>query len=622
MVQVSQLGQNRILFGGAFQSAQRARRSGGDPPAEDFLDELSPPAWQEAEVSVVGDAARVRVDRRDLNLFVDRDPKRKPAIERELPRWTHVEHVERDAQRAGSKDDMIARAHWPRGAFDHPGPGPLRQFARIREQVPNALGGGEDDVGRTDFHTTVSLTPYYTVRMAMGKRKRTRQPTMWVATTDLPTAASHPFYARLNQLLREQEFDEFAETQCAEFYADTMGRPSLAPGIYFRLLLIGYFEGLDSERGIAWRAADSFALRDFLGVGLDSAPPDHSTISRTRRLIDLETHRAVFTWVLQCLGMAGLVKGKTLGIDATTLEANAALRSIVRRDTGERYQEFLMTLAQASGIETPTRADLARIDRKRKKKGSNEDWTHPHDPDARITKMKDGRTHLAHKAEHAVDLQTRAIVGVTVQGADQGDTTTIEATLPEALEQLEAVAAVTDDAVATGEELVADKGYHSKQKMLELETFGVRTYISEPDRGPQGWIDQRAERDAVYANRRRIRGPRGKRLLRRRGEMLERPNAHLYETGGMRRTHLRGHRNILKRLLVHVSGHNLGLLMRTMFGIGTPRGLQGRVAAVIAALVALWSLVADPWTSSGSQPSDPSRSFTPSPRYELLPAVA
>jgi hypothetical protein len=240
-VQVSQLGRNRILFGGAFQSAQRAGRSSGDPPAEDFLDELSPPAWQEDEVSVVCDAARVRVDRRDLNLFVVRDPKGKPGIERELPRWAHVEHVERDAQRAGSKDDMIALAHWARGAFDQLHPGPLRQFARVREQVPNALGGGEDDVGRTDFHTTVSLTPYYTVRMAMGKRKRTRQPTMWVATTDLPTAASHPFYARLNQLLGEQEFDEFAETQCAEFYADTMGRPSLAPGINFRLLLIGYF---------------------------------------------------------------------------------------------------------------------------------------------------------------------------------------------------------------------------------------------------------------------------------------------------------------------------------------------------------------------------------------------
>jgi transposase len=188
-----------------------------------------------------------------------------------------------------------------------------------------------------------------------------------------------------------------------------------------------------------------------------------------------------------------LVKGKAIGIDATTLEANAALRSIVRRDTGESYQEFLTTLAQASGIDTPTRADLARLDRQRKKKGSNDDWTHPHDPDAKITKMKDGRTHLAHKAEHAVDLETGAIVGITVQGADQGDTTTIEETLPEAVAQLEAVAAVTDDAVATGEEVVTDKGYHSKQKMLELETLGVRTYISEPARGPQHWIDQRTE---------------------------------------------------------------------------------------------------------------------------------
>lgn len=456
----------------------------------------------------------------------------------------------------------------------------------------------------------------------MGKRERARQPAMWIATTALPTSASHPFYARLNQVLAEQAFDDFVERQCAPFYATTLGRPGLPPGIYFRLLLIGYFEGLDSERGIAWRAADSFALRDFVGVGLDAVPADHSTISRTRRLIDLETHRTVFTWVLQCLGGAGLVKGKTLGIDATTLEANAALRSIVRRDSGESYQDFLTKLAQASGMATPTRADLARIDRKRKKKGANKDWTHPHDPDARITKMKDGRTHLAHKAEHAVDLETGAIVGVTVQGADQGDTTTIETTLPEAVEQLAAVAAVTDGVVATGEEVVADKGYHSKQKMLELQTLGVRTYISEPDRGPQRWIAQRAERDAVYANRRRIRGPRGKRLLRCRGERLERPNALLYETGGMRRTHLRGHANILKRLLIHVSGCNLGLLMRTRFGIGTPRGLQGRLAAAFLEILARWTLIEDRWAPVPLGGSDSQRPLTPHRRYALLPAVA
>src|SRR5687767_6200275 len=324
---------------------------------------------------------------------------------------------------------------------------------------------------------------YYTRRMAMGKRKRDRQPTMWVTTTDLPTAASHPFYRRLNQLLREHAFDDFVEAQCAGFYAETMGRPGLPPGIYFRLLLIGYFEGIDSERGIAWRAADSLALRDFLGVGLDQAPPDHSTISRTRRLIALETHRAIFTWVLQCLSTAGLVKGKTIGVDATTLEANAALRSIVRRDSGEGYEEFLTKLAKASRIGTPTRADLARIDRKRKKKGSNDEWTHPHDPDAKITKMKDGRTHLAHKAEHAIDLETGAIVGVTVQDADEGDTTTSRETLIDAAERVEAVRPDGEGI----EEIVGDKGYHSNQSLVDFEAVGVRSYISEPDRGRRNW---------------------------------------------------------------------------------------------------------------------------------------
>src|SRR5262245_21553633 len=258
--------------------------------------------------------------------------------------------------------------------------------------------------------------------MAMGKRRRWRhkQTSMWVATQDLPRSAAHPFYTRLNQILDQADFDGYVESRCQRFYGDEIGRPGLPPGRYVRMLLVGYFEGLDSERAIAWRAADSLSVRSFLGLELHEAPPDHSTVSRTRRLIDVETHQAIFTWVLQRLAEAQLVKGKTIGIDATTLEANAALRSIVRRDTGESYDEFLTRLAQASGIETPTREDLARLDRQRKGKGSNDDWTHPHDPDAKITKMKDGRTHLAHKAEHAVDLETGAIVGVTVQDADEG----------------------------------------------------------------------------------------------------------------------------------------------------------------------------------------------------------
>jgi transposase len=431
----------------------------------------------------------------------------------------------------------------------------------------------------------------YTRRMAMGKRKRrARQSLMWVAAQDLPRSAAHPFYRRLNRVLDEAQFDAFVEGACVTFYAPVMGRPSLAPGRYFRLLLLGYFEGLDSERAMAWRAADSLSIRSFLGLELDEPSPDHSTISRTRRLIDVETHRAVFTWILQRLADGGLVKGQTIGIDATTLEANAALRSIVRRDTGEGYQEFLTQLAQASGIETPTREDLARIDRQRPKKGSNAEWTHPHDPDAKITKMKDGRTHLAHKAEHAVDLETGAVVAVTVQGADEGDPATSVETLIEAAEQIETVVPDGDGP----SEVVADKGYHSNQVMVDLEALGLRSYIAEPDRGRRNWHNHSEARDAVYRNRRRIRGARGTRLLRQRGERLERPFAHLYRTGRMRRVHLRGHANILKRVLVQAGACNLGLLMRTWFGVGTPRSLQGRTAGVTM-LVMLWHLASKPF---------------------------
>jgi transposase len=459
--------------------------------------------------------------------------------------------------------------------------------------------------------------------MAMGRRTdRARTPGLWIATNELPVTGGHPFYQRLNQVLDAHGFDDFVEAQCAPFYAAKLGRPSLTPGTYFRLLLIGYFEGLDSERGIAWRTADSLALRGFLGLGLNEATPEHSTISRTRRLIDLETHRAVFTWILQVLATADLVKGKTIGIDATTLEANAALRSIVRRDSGETYHDFLTRLAQASGIETPTRAELARFDRTRPKKGRNKEWRHPHDPDARITKMKDGRTHLAHKAEHAVDMETGAIVGVTVQGADQGDTTTIAETVTAAAEELEAVATVTDDETAVVEEVVADKGYHSNQVLVDLAALGRRTYIAEPNRGPRSWKKRAAARDAVYANRRRIRRARGHALQRRRSERLERPNAHLYETGGMRRTHLRGHTNILKRLLVHVGGFNLGLFMRTLFGVGTPRSLQGRLAAVLALIIGLWTHAVGLWRDRATPSAVRSVPFTTHRRFELLPVGA
>ena len=457
--------------------------------------------------------------------------------------------------------------------------------------------------------------------MAMGRR-RSRQRELWIGAADLVKSPGHPFYEKLNRLLEGAEFDAFIEDRCRQFYAESMGRPSLVPGVYFRLMLIGYFEGLDSERGIAWRVADSLALREFLGFPLSDRTPDHSTLSRTRRLIDVETHQEVFRWVLQVLAKAGLVKGKTLGVDATTLEANAALRSIVRRDTGETYQDFLTGLAKASGIETPTREDLAKLDRKRPKKGSNDDWTHPHDPDARITKMKDGRTHLAHKLEQAVDMDTGAVLAITVQPADRGDCQSLAETLDETCSAFEVLLADPEAATQLHHQLlaevVADKGYHSNDVLVDLGEQGFRPYISEPNRGRRNWKGKPEARDAVYANRRRIRGSRGTRLLRQRGELLERPFAHSLETGAMRKTFLRGHDNVVKRLLIHTAGLNLGLMMRKTIGAGTPRGLRALLAALSSLLKQIRRALG---TTYGQLPARPdsrtrvSRSTSTSPTF-------
>ena len=442
-------------------------------------------------------------------------------------------------------------------------------------------------------------------------------------------SAGHPFYERVNRLLDENQFDDFVEKLCARFYAETMGRPGLAPGIYFRLLMVGYFEGIDAERGIVWRASDSLSIRSFVRIALDESVPDHSTISRTRRLIDIETHQAVFQWVLELLAKRKLLKGNTIGVDATTLEANAALRSIVRRDTGEQYNEFLTRLAKESGIETPTREQLAKLDQKRPKKGSNEEWQHPHDPDARITKMKDGRTHLSHKAEHAVDMDTGAIVAVTLQPADEGDTSTIVETVAEAGERI-ADAAAEANSEEDGErvnpegpsEVVTDKGYHSRKVVSDLADAHVRTYCSEPRRGRQCWKGQTREQQAVYANRRRIRGHRGKRLLRRRGEMLDRWNEHLYDRGGMRRVHSRGRENILKRLVVHAGAANIGLLMRKIFGAGTPKRHLGSTKTAFSAVIDLSTGIAALWRSNAVRFSNTPATTMVSAPHLLFAAAA
>jgi transposase len=441
--------------------------------------------------------------------------------------------------------------------------------------------------------------------MAMGTRKkRQRQEELWYGG-ELPTAPGHPFYRRLNEVLDNGGFDVFCEGSCAGFYHHKLGRPSLPPGQYFRVMMIGFFEGLDSERGIAWRLADSLTLRQFLSIGLDENTPDHVTISRTRRLLDGETHQRIFTWVLERLAQAGLIKGKTIGVDSTTLEANAAMKSIVRRDTGESYMTYLQRLAEAEGIDAQDAAALLRMDRKRKKRTSNEDWTSPIDQQAEITKLKDGRTALAYKAENAVDMETGAIVAVTTHGGAAADTATVQETVVEAAI---AVASLIAEKTSEGEhpvhsdgveEVVADKGYHSNDVALGLAELEVRTYIAEPDRGQRNWDGKAAEKAAVYGNRRRIEGDRGKRLQRQRGERIERNFAHQFDTGGLDRLYVRGLENVHKKFLIQAAACNLALWMRSMYGSGKPR------AAHDGAIEAILTILAVITTVEGRLPHDP-----------------
>lgn len=434
--------------------------------------------------------------------------------------------------------------------------------------------------------------------MSMKKKKKTRQEPLWITHDAVASSPGHPFYEELERVLREEEFDSFVESKSSSYYAKKQGRPSIPPGVYFRMLLIGYFERIDSERGICWRCSDSLSLRGFLGLGLDERTPDHSSLSRIRTRLSLEVHEAVFGWVLGVLAARGLIDGKTLGVDATTLEANAALRSIVRRDTGESYESFLKELAKKDGIEEPSRAELAKLDKKRPKKGSNKEWVNPNDPDAEIMKMKSGGTHMAHKAEHAVDMSGEgAVIAVTLHGGAKGDTKSLPETLEKAQSNLQELSDNTECCERihedAGREVVADKGYHSNDTLVALHEEEYRSYISEPERGGRKWKDKQDEQAATYANRRRIRGNRGKRLIRRRGELLERPFAHYLEAGGMRRTHLRKHDNVLKRFLTHVAGFNLGILMRNAIGKATPKEYAEVKAALIAAISRVISTIED-----------------------------
>lgn len=435
--------------------------------------------------------------------------------------------------------------------------------------------------------------------MALG-RQIDRQTDLMAGWAELPRSPGHAFYDRLQAVLVVAGFDSFAEQECALHYASKLGRPSLPPGRYFRMHLVGYFEGIDSERGLEWRCADSLSLREFLRLGTIERVPDHTWLSKTRSRLPLEVHEAIFTWVLQRLAEHGLIQGDRIGVDASTMEANAALRAIVRRETGEGYREMLKRLAKESGIETPTVDDLIRLNRRRKgKRLSNEDWTSPSDPEAKVAKMKDGRTRLAYKPEHAVDLDTGAIVAAEIHPADQGDTTT----LPDTLQAAEANLA-TVDAAPTPEdpaELVADKGYHSRDGLKDLEDGAWKSRIAEKKvKGVNRWRGDEEAQRAVYNNRTRLRSGVAKEVFKLRAELVERSFALTLDRGGMRRSWLRGCENLHKRYLVHVAGYNLGLIMRLLVGAGTPREFLAGASAHLMVMTTADTLTAILIVATGS----------------------
>jgi transposase len=445
--------------------------------------------------------------------------------------------------------------------------------------------------------------------MAMGKRREERQETLFIATDRLPKAAGHPFYQRLNGLLAEAGFDAWVEGRCRQYYEtdEARGRPSIAPGIYFRMLLVGYFEGIDSQRGIAWRCADSLGLRQFLGLALDEPSPDHSTLTNTRKRLPPEVFDEVFQFVLRIAGEKGLIAGKTVGVDSTTLEANAAMKSIVRRDTGEDWKGYVTRLMKEEGViepeHEPTDEEVRRYDRSRKdKKVSNREWVSSTDPGSRIARMKDGRTHLAYKAEHVVDLKSDLVLAAEIYEADRGDTQTMVDSV------LEAVINLSEAGSEAGiDEVAADKGYHAAATLEMAEFYSLRTYIPEPKRTHDSrWTDKPADfQRCVYNNRRRVHRDKSKALQRLRSERCERTFAHICETGGMRRSWLRGLADVTKRYLIAAAAHNLGRILWKLVGVGKPRALQGGLGRSALAHLVMTFLLAT--LSRPSAPHPPSR---------------
>jgi transposase len=416
--------------------------------------------------------------------------------------------------------------------------------------------------------------------MALGKRANHVQQELFLATADVAQAPGHVFYERLGKLLAGAGFDRWAENACQPYYADG-GRPGIPPGTYFRMLLAGYFEGIDSQRGIAWRCADSLSLKKFLGYGPTEPTPDHSSLTKIRQRLPEEVYARTFEFALTLIAEHKLLSAREVGVDSTTLEANAAMKSIVRRDTGENWRQYVTTLMREEGAigpdEQPSAAEVAKFDRQRKnKKVANDQWHNPHDPDAKIARMKDGRTHLAYKAEHVVDLKTDAILAAEIYGAHESDAATLVPSVERAQDHVDA----TETCRRIGK-IAADKAYHAIDALLAVEQSArvrAKTYIPERETD-WNWTNKSPEaKRAVLANRARTKRDYGKGLQRKRSERVERSFAHVCHTGGGRRSWLRGLTNVRKHHLIKVAAQNLGLILRKLLGAGKPRAYAARYA--------------------------------------------
>lgn len=433
--------------------------------------------------------------------------------------------------------------------------------------------------------------------MSMGKRAAHKQESLWVSTEALRTRFDHPFYRALNGLLAKHGFDPWVEQLCEGLYSSSKGRPSIPPGVYFRMLFVGYFEGISSQRAIAARCEDSLSLRRFLGFDVTVQTPDHSTLTVIAQRLPEEVEHEVFNWVLKIAAQEKLFSSRTLGIDSTQIEANAAMSSVVRRDTGERYKKWLARMRAEAAIksrkdkdddDSPTTGSSS-YKTAAPRGTANENTTSTTDPDAGIARMSDGRSRLTYKVDHVVDLDHGIVVHPLIRRGGEHDGKSL-------IESVTEASAVIQECLgpqARIEEVVVDRGYYTAANVLELTAQGITTYMPEQRRrGKRKWVEQtEAEREILRANEARVQSVLGRKLAIARMSRVEPIFAHVCRTGGSGRTWLRGIVRVTKRYLCTVAAFNLGRILRAVLGVGTPRGLRG--AGALARALRAASAVAE-----------------------------